>query len=108
MARSFSILVIAMLLATKSMSSTAATLDTVNWAADSSIDGTGTGVLGGTNTITYTTAIGFNAGESFPDAWASNLSTAVATGGSVTFQTNAVFGGTVRRQLKPSHSVPPS
>lgn len=68
-------------------------LDTVNWAPDSSVDGTGTGVLAGTNTVTYTTAVGFNAGETFPLDWASYLGTAGATGGSVTYQSGGALGG---------------
>jgi hypothetical protein len=69
-------------------------LDTVNWAPDNTVDGTGTGVLGGANTVTYTTAIGFNAGESFFGFdWASYTGTSAATGGSVTFNSAAGLGG---------------
>ncbi len=71
----------------------ASVLDTVNWAPDTSIDGTGTGVLGGTTTVTYSTAVGFNAGVSYPENWASYLGTAAATGGSVTYQSGGVLGG---------------
>jgi hypothetical protein len=74
--------------------SMAVTLDTVNWAADTTVDGTGTGVLGGSNTVSYTTAVGFNAGtESINNLWATNLGTAAATGGSVSFQTGGILGG---------------
>jgi PEP-CTERM motif len=69
-----------------------AELLTVNWAPDSSIDGTGTGVLNGT-TVTYFTATGFNAGETFSENWASYLGTMGATGGSVSFQLGGVLGG---------------
>ena len=62
-------------------------------ATDTSIDGTGTGVLGGTTTVTYSTAVGFNAGVSYPENWASYLGTAAATGGSVTYQSGGVLGG---------------
>jgi hypothetical protein len=69
-------------------------LNTVNWAPDNSVDGTGTGVLVGTNTVTYTTAIGFNAGETFPNRmWATSLGTAGATGGGVTFDSGGALGG---------------
>ena len=71
-------------------------LITVNWASDSTVDGMGTGVLNGTNQVGYTTAFGFNAGESFPTSlWASSLGTAGATGGAVTFDTSGVLGGAV-------------
>jgi hypothetical protein len=72
----------------------AGTLITVNWALDSTVDGMGTGVLNGTNQVSYTTAVGFNAGESFPTSlWATSLGTAGATGGAVTFDTCGVLGG---------------
>jgi hypothetical protein len=68
-------------------------LITVVWAPDSTVDGTGTGTLGA-HTVTYTTAIGFNAGTSGTgELWASDLGTALATGGSVTSDTRAVLGG---------------
>jgi hypothetical protein len=69
-------------------------LDTVSWAPDSTVDGTGTGTLDVTNIVTYTTAVGFNAGTSGPETWINNLGNAAATGGSVTSSTRAVLGGT--------------
>ena len=89
------LLALAMLLAGVN-ATPAGTLITVNWASDSTVDGTGTGVLNGTNQVSYTTAIGFNAGESFPTSlWATSLGTAAATGGAVTFDTCGVLGGGV-------------
>jgi hypothetical protein len=76
--------------------SMAVTLDTVNWAADTKVDGMGTGMLGGSNTVSYFTTVGFNAGEeSINNLWATNLGTAAATGGSVSFQTGGILGGPV-------------
>jgi hypothetical protein len=74
----------------------AGTLDTVNWAPDAAVDGTGTGVLGGTTTVTYATAIGFDAGETFPEDWANPATyqgTAPATGGAVTHMLGGTLGG---------------
>jgi hypothetical protein len=65
----------------------------VNWAPDSIADGKGKGVLGGTNMVTYTTAVGFNAGETNFQDWASYAGTSAATGGSVTFKLGAGLGG---------------
>ncbi len=74
----------------------ASSLDTVNWAPDITVDGTGTGVLAATNTVTYTTAVGFNAGVTYPEDWANPvtfLGTAGATGGAITYPSGGVLGG---------------
>ena len=74
----------------------ASTLDTVNWAPDSTVDGTGSGTLAGTIAVTYTTGVGFNAGLTYPQDWANPLTdqgTAGATGGAVTYSLGGVLGG---------------
>jgi hypothetical protein len=71
----------------------AGTLDTVNWAPDSTVDGTGTGTLAGSISVTYSTGIGFNAGVTFTEHWASYLGTAGATSGAVTNELGGVLGG---------------
>src|SRR5258708_6529838 len=72
----------------------AQSVDTVDWAPDATLDGTGTGTLaGGSITITYTTvpAAG-NAGITIPDNWNVSLATDGAVGTGVTNQTGGVFG----------------
>ena len=66
-------------------------LDTVNWAPDTTVDGTGTGTLGAA-TVTYTTVIGFNAGETFTFTWPTDLGTNAVAGMGVTNLTGGVFG----------------
>ncbi len=72
----------------------AQSVDTVNWAADATTDGTGTGTLaGGTITVTYSTipAAG-NAGITIGDNWNVAPATDGAVGTGVTNQTGGVFG----------------
>ena len=70
-------------------------IDTVNWAPDSALDGSGTGTLaGGSIIVTYTT-LTFgegNAGTTIDDDWDASLATAAATGSGVTNKTGAVLG----------------
>ena len=70
-----------------------ASLETVNWNADNTNDGSGTGVLAGTINVTYSSASGFNSGQSLFENWASYLGTAAATGGSVSYQSGGILGG---------------
>lgn len=71
----------------------AAMLTTVVWAPDGSADGTGTGTLPGSNTVTYTTAVGFNAGTSLGVNWDLPLGTDGAVSDGVTSKTAGVLGG---------------
>ncbi len=87
----------------------AGTLDTVNWAPDSTVDGTGTGTLAGTIAVTYTTGVGFDAGETFPQNWANpatDQGTAGATGGAVTYQSGGSLGGGDRTLQTITFSAP--
>jgi hypothetical protein len=71
-----------------------AALLTVEWAADGSNNGMGTGTLGGT-TVTYTSAPGFNSGTTLGGQnWAALTGTGGGTDGAVTSQTGGVLGGT--------------
>jgi hypothetical protein len=64
--------------------------DTVNWVADSTNDGMGTGQLDGI-TVNYQSASGFNSGETIAENWPSYQGTNAAT--SVTFQIGGILGG---------------
>jgi hypothetical protein len=71
-------------------------VDTVDWAADGSLDGTGTGTLAnGAITVTYTTEVGVgNAGVTLAEDWDVSLATNGAVGSGVTHKTGGVFGTT--------------
>jgi len=57
-------------------------LDTVNWAADSVPDGTGTGTLaGGSIAVTYTSVAGGNSGITIPGNWVVSPATDGVAGG---------------------------
>jgi hypothetical protein len=66
-------------------------VDTVDWAPDGTVDGTGTGTLGAV-TVTYTTVVGGNAGISFAVDWNNSLPTNDAVGTGVTNQEAGVLG----------------
>jgi hypothetical protein len=69
-----------------------AALLTVEWTADSSNDGMGTGLLGAT-TVMYTSAPGSNSGTTlFGQNWAAFAGTDGATDGAVTSQTGGFLG----------------
>ncbi|MBD2387935.1 PEP-CTERM sorting domain-containing protein [Cylindrospermum sp. FACHB-282] len=59
------------------------TLNTVNWDADNSANGSGSGTLDGVGAISYTTspANGSNAGTSFTNDWSASTATNNAYGG---------------------------
>jgi hypothetical protein len=97
MCKSIVVFLLAALAAIPSTSS-GVDLDTVNWAPSNTPSGTGTGVLGGTNVVTYTTDFGFNSGETFPYDWPNQLGTAAAT--SVTFQLGGVLTGSTTGTLE--------
>jgi hypothetical protein len=75
---------------------TAGIIDTVNWAPDTTENGTGTGTLaGGTITVTYTTSVGgpINAGETFSNRdWSTGLGTAAAAPDGTTYDTGGALG----------------
>jgi len=64
---------------------------TVTWAPDGSVDGAGTGTLGGT-TIAYTTAVGGNAGLTLGFNWNTSLATNGAVGAGASSLTAGVLG----------------
>jgi len=70
--------------------------DTVDWAPDTSVDGTGTGTLSsGAITVTYTTVAGRNnAGTTVGPTWAVSSGTAPGIGSGVTHDLGGVFGST--------------
>jgi len=71
------------------------TIDTVNWAADSTADGTGTGTLaGGTITVTYLSIVISSAGTTIAEDWDTSLATAAYAGGGVTNNSGGVLGTT--------------
>jgi hypothetical protein len=73
----------------------AGTIDTVNWAADSTVDGAGTGTLaGGAITVTYSTIIFGNAGTMIAENWDTSLATSGYAGGGVTNNSGGVLGTT--------------
>jgi hypothetical protein len=69
-------------------------LDTVDWATDSTADGTGTGTLAnGSITVTYSTIVGKgDAGTTIADDWNTSLATESAVGSGVTNQSAGVLG----------------
>ena len=68
-------------------------IDTVAWAPDSALDGTGTGTLaGGTITVNYSTVVAGNAGLSLNDNWNVSLATDGAVGSGATHLTGGIFG----------------
>ncbi len=67
-------------------------LNTVNWSVDGTPDGIGTGVLNGTNTVTYTTAVGSAAGTTIAENFNTSLATAGTVGTGATFLTAGVLG----------------
>jgi hypothetical protein len=75
---------------------TAGIIDTVNWAPDTTENGTGTGTMaGGMITVTYNTSVGgpINAGESFSNRdWSTGLGTAAAAPNGTTYDTGAALG----------------
>jgi hypothetical protein len=92
-----SVLLFAVVLSFASGTTTAGVIiDTVNWAPDTTTDGTGTGTLaGGTITVTFTTSVGgpINAGETFGGRdWSTGLGTAAAAPAGTTFDTGGSLG----------------
>jgi len=70
-------------------------LDTVNWAPDGTVDGTGTGTLGGTTNVTYITNAIFNASQTFSIDWDSSLATDGAVGSGATNLLGGAMGASL-------------